>query len=102
MDRTRPVTLINVIDVEPERCDEVVQTLSEGLDAVIAQRPGFLSATVHVSTDHRRVINVATWARAEDATATAQDPAAAPFAARVAELGRPTAGLFTTAHSTAG
>lgn len=97
---SRPVTFVNIIDVDPAQQPEVIALLEEGTEQVISRRPGFVSATILASLDERRVINVARWQRIEDAQATQGDPAAAAYAQRVAAIARPTPGVFTVASET--
>lgn len=93
-----PVTLVHVIDVGPAECEEVTDLLRRGLDEVVRHRPGFESATVLVSPDGGRVVNIARWRSAADAAATQADDAAAACARRVAALGRPAPGVFRVVH----
>jgi len=58
-------TMINVFTVEPEKQQQLIETwLKEGKQFELL--PGFISATLHRSTDGRRVINYAQFQRAED------------------------------------
>lgn len=88
------VAFINVVDVEPDKCDDLVTVLKEGAEQVIINRQGFVSLELLVSKDKTRVVNVAKWASAEDAKATQQDPQAAEFAKRAAELASPSPGIY--------
>ena len=81
-----PLTFVNVITVRPDTCDQVVALLQEGLDEVFRHRPGFIDATLLVSMDRTRVVNVARWATAEDVAANRDDPAAAAYGPRIAAL----------------
>lgn len=83
------VTLVNVVEVTPERRGEVLALLEEGAERVISRRPGCIDLTLLEGLDGRRIIVVARWHSAEAAHATQADPAAAEYARRVAELGVP-------------
>ena len=80
-------TLINVIEVDPARQQDVVALLQEGTEAVIRHRPGFISARVLASNDGTRVVNHAEWRDLEDIKATLADPAVQSLARRLAQLG---------------
>lgn len=62
-------TLINVFSVSPENLDRLVALLKEGTDAWISKVPGFVSSSLHVSRDGKRVIIYGQW-RSADAIAT--------------------------------
>ncbi|AHW63578.1 Hypothetical protein CGLY_05650 [Corynebacterium glyciniphilum AJ 3170] len=90
-------TFVNIIDVSPEKQQEVVDLLVESTEKVISKRPGFVSSEILVSVDKSRVLNVATWQTAEAASQTQSDPAAASYAQRVSALGSPAPGLYRVA-----
>ena len=62
-------TLINVFSVAPEDSARLVKLLKEGTDTWIRQVPGFVSSSLHVSRDARRVVIYGQW-RSADAIAT--------------------------------
>lgn len=84
----QPVTFINVLDVEPDRQQELLNLLTRGAEEVIRHRPGFISLTLLASRDGRRVINLTQWANADSAQATQTAPDAADYAARIAAIDR--------------
>jgi len=55
------LTLINVVEVEPDRCDEVVRMFVAATENVISGLDGFVSSSIHRSIDGTRVINYAQW-----------------------------------------
>jgi len=58
-------TMVNVFTVEPEKQQQLIEIwLEEGKKFELL--PGFVSTTLHRSTDGRRVINYAQWQKAED------------------------------------
>lgn len=81
-----PTSFVNVLEVDPERQQELVDLLTEGADVVIRHRPGFVSSTILASLDGTRVVNHAQWASPADARATQADPAAAVYARRIAAI----------------
>lgn len=89
------VTFISVFDVEPEKQQQLIDVLNEGAEKVISKRPGFISASILASKDGTRVVNYAQWKSLDDVKATREDPNAAPFAKRMAELAKATPNVFT-------
>lgn len=59
------ITVIIIFSVEPERQQELIDTISEFLDTV-KQQPGFVSASIHKSIDGVKVTNYAQWQSLED------------------------------------
>lgn len=60
------ITLINVLEVPPERQSELVEILEKATAEVIRYLPGFISANIHRSLDGTRVANYAQWRSMED------------------------------------
>jgi quinol monooxygenase YgiN len=81
------VTLINVFAVNPENQQSLVAVLMEGTEALMSRRPGYISASIHVSKDGRRVINYSQWKSLEEIEAMRQHPDVGPYMKRVAGLG---------------
>lgn len=69
-------TLINVFTVEPRRAGELAELLALATDEVMQHLPGFISANIHVSTDHTRVVNYAQWESAEAFQSMLKNPRA--------------------------
>lgn len=67
-------TLINVFSVAPEDRDRLVALLQEGTDAWISKVPGFLSSSLYLSRDGRRVVIHGRWRSADDIAAMRQHP----------------------------
>ena len=70
------LVLINTFAVEPSRAEELLSALSRATETGMRQRPGFVSANLHVSRDKRHVANYAQWRSQEDLDAMMKDPAA--------------------------
>lgn len=68
------VTFIDTFRCRPEDQDEVVPINAEIIDQVAMGRPGFISASVHRSSDGTRVFNYLQWERADDLTRMQQSP----------------------------
>jgi|KBSMisStandDraft_5_1062788.scaffolds.fasta_scaffold412719_2 quinol monooxygenase YgiN len=60
------VTLINILEVAPERLSTLVAILEKATDEVMRHQPGFISANLHCSLDGTRVANYAQWRSVED------------------------------------
>jgi heme-degrading monooxygenase HmoA len=96
----QPVTFVNILDVEPDRQQELLDRLTRGVEEVIRHRPGFISLTLLASLDGRRVINFARWASADDARASQSDPQAVDHAARAAAIATAAPGLYRVVTET--
>ncbi|MFC5740526.1 antibiotic biosynthesis monooxygenase family protein [Dyella tabacisoli] len=91
------VTFINVFDVEPSKQQELINVLNEGVEKVIRKRPGFISVSILASKDGTRVVNYAQWRSLDDIKATREDPSAAPYAQKSAELAKATPHVYSVA-----
>ena len=69
------VVLINTFKVKPDRAEELLQALSRATEHGMRQRPGFVSANLHMSQDRRYVANYAQWRSQADLDAMMADPA---------------------------
>jgi quinol monooxygenase YgiN len=79
-------TLINVFSVAPEQRDQLVALLKEGTDAWISKVPGFVSSSLHVSRDGRRVVIYGQWRDADGITAMRQRPEMPAYFERIKAL----------------
>lgn len=70
------VVLINTFSVDPDRADELLAFLSEATENGMRHRPGFVSASLHMSDDRRHVANYAQWRSRDDIDAMMRDDAA--------------------------
>lgn len=70
----RLTTLVNVFSVAPEDRDRLVALLKDGTDAWISKVPGFVSSSLHVSRDGRRVVIYGQWRSADGIAAMRQRP----------------------------
>jgi quinol monooxygenase YgiN len=73
------VTLINVFTVEPANQRRLVDLLTEAAEVSVRQAPGFISASLHRSTDGRKVTMYAQWRSVDEYQAMRQDLAPLPF-----------------------
>lgn len=60
------ITLINVLEVPPERQSALVEILEKATVDVMRHLPGFVSASIHRSLDGTCVANYAQWRSLED------------------------------------
>lgn len=80
------VVLINTFMVEPDRADELLAALSRATEHGMRQRPGFVSANLHVSQDRRHIANYAQWRSQSDINAMMADPSARKHMQQAADL----------------
>lgn len=67
------MVLINTFTVEPDKAEALLAELSNAT-TLIRQRPGFVSANLHISEDRTRVANYAQWRTRADFDAFIGDP----------------------------
>ena len=72
------MTLINVFTVDAENQRRLVELLIEATE-VVRRAPGFVSASLHRSTDGTKVTMYAQWRSINDYQAMRQDPVPLPF-----------------------
>lgn len=80
------VTLINTFAVDPTKADELLKILSDATEHGMRQRPGFISASLHVSLDKKHVANYAQWRSQADIDAMMNDPNAQTHMRKAAEM----------------
>jgi heme-degrading monooxygenase HmoA len=79
-------TFINTFRCKPSDQDEIVRINVEIVQQVASAFPGFISASVHRSTDGTRVINYLQWETAEHLHAMQRSPEFGVVAQRFAGL----------------
>jgi quinol monooxygenase YgiN len=67
------ITVIVIFAVEPERQQELIDTIVEFLETAVKHQLGFVSASIHKSLDGVRVMNYAQWKSQEDYEAFANN-----------------------------
>lgn len=55
------ITFVNMFTCDPEDQQALIRTLRSETEDAVSKIDGFVSATLHASTDGRRVINYAQW-----------------------------------------
>ncbi|MBA3339348.1 MAG: antibiotic biosynthesis monooxygenase [Geodermatophilaceae bacterium] len=88
-------TLVNVFTVAPAAQQDLVDLLVTATDEVMRDRPGFISANIHASTDGTRVVNYAQWRTEEDFQSMLRDPAAGKHFAAVYAIASAEPHLYT-------
>jgi len=71
---TPVMTLVNIFTVAPEQQAKLADLLIRATNDTMRHRPGFVSASIHRSTDGTKVINYAQWRSAKDFQAMRDDP----------------------------
>lgn len=87
------ITVIIIFTVEPERQQEVIDTIISFLDTV-KQQPGFVSASLHKSLDGLRVANYAQWKSLEDYEAFANNAEVQALGAKLSEFPKPDSHVY--------
>jgi quinol monooxygenase YgiN len=88
------ITLINVFTVEPDNQQRLVELLTEATEVSVRQAPGFVSASLHRSTDGTKVTMYAQWQSLEAYQAMRGDPAPLPFFKEALTLARFEPGIY--------
>jgi quinol monooxygenase YgiN len=73
------ITLINVFTVEPANQERLIELLTEATEVSVCRAPGFVSASLHRSTDGTKVTMYAQWRSIDHYQAMRQDPVPLPF-----------------------
>jgi len=68
------ITVIIIFVVEPEQQQELVNTITEFVEAEVKHQPGFVSSSIHKSLDGVRVMNYAQWKSLTDYQAFLNNP----------------------------
>lgn len=87
------VTVIVIFSVEPERQQELIDTILTFADTVKKQ-PGFVSASLHKSLDGVRVMNYAQWRSQEDYEAFVNNSEVQALGKKLREFPKPDAHLY--------
>ena len=73
------ITLINVFIVEPANQQRLIELLTEATEVSVCRALGFVSASLHRSTDGTKVTMYAQWRSIDHYQAMRQDPVPLPF-----------------------
>ena len=88
------MTLINVFTVEPANQRRLVELLTEATESSVGQAPGFVSASLHRSTDGTKVTMYAQWRSIDDYQAMRRNPLALPFFQEALTIARFEPGVY--------
>ena len=86
---------VNVIEVDPNRYEELIAIVKEGNDRVIRRRAGFVSAFIATTADSARIVTVARWKSADSIKALQGDPVVAEYVKRTAAVAKANPIVFT-------
>ena len=77
----RPMTVINVFTVAPDRQMRLVDLLTRATESSVRHVPGFVAAALHRSLDGTKVTMYAQWRSLEDYEQMRSRPDTSPFLA---------------------
>ena len=80
------VTLINVCTVDPQDQQALIDIFKEGTEAWISKVPGYVSTSLHKSTDGRRVVIYSQWQNARSIGAMRDSAEMGPYLYRIRAL----------------
>ncbi len=63
---TQHQTVITTFEVTPATCQDMLDELTDALNAFIRKQPGFNGAAIHVNDARTRVANYSQWRQRED------------------------------------
>ena len=84
----KPVILINVFTVDPERQLELIELLTRATEDSVRHARGFMSARLHRSLDGTKVTMYAQWRSNEDYQAMRENPAPLPYFQRALAIAK--------------
>ncbi|MFZ0269188.1 antibiotic biosynthesis monooxygenase family protein [Caulobacter sp.] len=88
------IVFINVFQVDPPNQQRLVDILTKVTGEIVSKAPGFVSSTLHRSTDGSKVTMYAKWASLADYEAMRQDPAPRPFLEEALSFARFEPGMY--------
>ena len=90
----RPMTVINVFTVEPQKQARLVELLTRATETSIRHVPGFVAAALHRSLDGTKVTMYAQWATPDDYERMRARPDASPFLTEALTIARFDPGFY--------
>ena len=88
------ITLINVFIVEPANQQRLIELLTEATEVSVCRAPGFVSASLHRSTDGTKVTMYAQWRSIDHYQAMRQDPVPLPFLEEALKIAKFEPGVY--------
>lgn len=81
-----PITLVNVLSVDPANADRLMDLLKDNTETVIKGLRGWIATDLIVSLDRRKVIIHSRWEALGDVEAMRADPRMVAYFPAIAEL----------------
>jgi uncharacterized protein YndB with AHSA1/START domain/heme-degrading monooxygenase HmoA len=94
-------TVINVFTVAPEKQEQLAAMLAQTTQETVGKLPGFVSASIHRSTDGTRVANYAQWRSREAFEAMLKDPDFQAHAKPITEIAKVDGHLYEVVETAA-
>jgi quinol monooxygenase YgiN len=82
----KPITLVNILSVEPAKQQELVDSLRQNTETVIKMLNGWIATSLIASSDGKRVVIYSQWDTAADIEAMRTDPRMQAYYPKVAAL----------------
>lgn len=82
----QPVTLINVLSVEPPKQQELVDLLRQNTETVIKTLNGWIATSLIASSDGKRVVIYSQWDTVADVQSMRSDPRMLAYFPKITEL----------------
>ena len=82
----KPVTLVNVLSVEPSKQEELLGSLRHNTETVIKTLQGWIATSLIASSDGKRVVIYSQWDSVADVEAMRTDPRMSAYFPKVAAL----------------
>ena len=90
----KPVILINVFTVDPERQQQLIELLARATEDSVRHASGVTSARLHRSLDGTKVTMYAQWRSSEDYQAMRENPAPLPYLKRALAIAKFEPGMY--------
>jgi quinol monooxygenase YgiN len=88
------ITLINVFTVDPANQRRLIDLLTEATEGSVRRAPGFVSASLHRSTDGTKVTMYAQWRSIDHYQAMRRDRVSLPFLQEALTIARFEPGVY--------
>lgn len=88
------LTLINVFSVDPANQQQLVELLISATEISVRKMPGFISSSLHRSTDGRKVTMYAQWRSLEDYQKMRNNTDAAPYLENALTISKFDSGMY--------
>lgn len=88
------IVLINIFHVDPSNQQRLVDLLTEVTEKIVSKAKGFVSSTLHRSTDGGKVTMYARWRSLADYEAMREDPAPRPYLEAALSIARFEPGMY--------